>query len=77
MLHGPDAADGFVAHYLGAGGTLAPSADERAYWTSLVVLAVAGPEQALELWQRQGLTRVGHDLARGRLEEHLARALRR
>ncbi len=75
MLHGPNAADQFVAVYQEAGGRLAPTSEERAYWTADGALAFSGPELALAVWRRQGLTRVGTDDARSRLEEHLARVL--
>lgn len=75
ILHGPAVAQRFVREYLAAGGALAHDADARRYWMVMVALATRGPERGMAQWRAQGLTSVGLDEHRARLESHLAAVL--
>ena len=78
VLHGPTACERVRAAYRAAGGRLATDPGERAYWELIDAVGyLPDPEKVARPWRDCGRPDLVADLARERLEAHVARILAR
>jgi hypothetical protein len=78
LLHGPTACERLRAGYRAAGGSLTPDPAERAYWELVDAVGyLPDPASLVRSWRDGGRRDLGADLARERLEAHVARTVAR